>query len=68
MHRRFRGPRQRLAELVAGHEQPLAKGSTGLMKCCLLRIGLVIAQPIRVLPAPDLHRQFHPLPKQQGKA
>lgn len=68
VHRRLRCAGQRLTELVAGHEQPLAKSRARRMELPLLGIGPVGGKDIRPLPPVELRHQQHLFPEHRGKA
>ena len=59
VHRPFGRPGKGLAELVAGHEQPLVGKFARRMKLTLLGIGPVVLQPISAASAG--HLRFDPL-------
>jgi hypothetical protein len=46
LHGDFKAAGQRLAKLVACHQQALARASAGRMEVTLLRIRLVVFEPI----------------------
>ena len=58
MDRRLHRPGERLAELVPGHEEPLAMLSPGRVERRLLLVGAVEGDPVRLLRARALLRHL----------